>query len=73
MLVMTGFFDKERFFPDIPVSIPRNKRVTVTIEEKTEKPVKQFSQAEKDLIRKSLFGVLPSNIDLDKERKERLS
>ena len=73
MLVMTGFFDKERFFPDIPVSIPQNKRVTVTIEEKTEKPVKQFSQAEKDLIRKSLFVVLPPSIDLNEAREELFS
>ncbi len=78
MLVVTGFFDKETFFPDNPVSIPQNKKVIVTIEdctieEETEKPVKHFSEAEKDRIRKSLFGVLPSNIDLDKEREARLS
>ncbi len=73
MLVITGFFDKGMFFPDTPVSIPQNKKVIVTIEEETEKPVKHFSEAEKDLIRKSMFGVLPSNIDLDKEREERLS
>jgi len=31
-----------------------------------------FSNTEKDALRKSLFGVLPSNIDLDEERRERL-
>ncbi len=73
MLVITGFFENKTFFPDNPVSIPQNKKVTVTIEEEPEKAVKHFSEAEKDRIRKSLFGVLPSNIDLDKEREERLS
>jgi hypothetical protein len=78
MLVITGFFENERFIPDSPISIPQNKKVIVTIEdctseEKTEQPVKHFSEAEKDHIRKSLFGILPSNIDLDKEREERLA
>ena len=35
MLVVTGIFDKERFIPDTPVSIPQKKRVVVTIEEET--------------------------------------
>jgi hypothetical protein len=73
MLVVTGFFDKETFFPDSPVSIPQKKKVIVTIEEETETNEKHFSNTEKDVIRKSLFGVLPSNIDLNKERDERLS
>jgi hypothetical protein len=73
MLVMTGFFDKETFFPDTPVSIPQNKKVVVTIEEEAEQPVKQFSTAEKDRIRTSLFGVLPPSIDLNQAREERLS
>ena len=34
MLVVTGVFENERFIPDDPVSIPQNKRVIVTIEEK---------------------------------------
>ena len=39
MLVITGIFDNERFIPDSPVSIPQNKKVTVTIEEqKTPSP-----------------------------------
>ena len=33
MLVVTGIFDKERFIPDTPVSIPQKKKVVVTIEE----------------------------------------
>jgi hypothetical protein len=37
MLVITGFFDKETFFPDSPVSIPQKKKVIVTIEEDTGK------------------------------------
>ena len=35
MLVITGIFENERFIPDKPVSIPQNKKVTVTIEEHT--------------------------------------
>jgi hypothetical protein len=34
MLVLNGFFDRQgRFVPDKPVSIPHDKKVTVTIEE----------------------------------------
>jgi transcriptional antiterminator len=73
MLVMTGFFHNEKFIPDEPIAIPQNKKVTMTIEEKEEQRVVHFSQAEKDMIRKSLFGVVPSSIDLHEARKERLS
>ena len=31
MLVVTGVFENERFIPDTPVSIPQNKKVTITI------------------------------------------
>ncbi len=61
MLVVTGIFDDEKFIPDNPVVIPQKKKVVVTIEE------------EKDDVRRSLFGVLPSNIDLDKEHEEKLA
>jgi len=33
MLVITGVFENERFFPDRPISIPQKKKVTVTIDE----------------------------------------
>ena len=33
MLIITGVFEKERFIPDRPVSIPQKKKVTVTIDE----------------------------------------
>jgi len=33
MLVITGVFENERFIPDRPVSIPQNKKVTITINE----------------------------------------
>jgi hypothetical protein len=33
MLVITGFFRDEKFVPDIPISIPQNKKVVLTIEE----------------------------------------
>jgi len=36
MPIVTGVFDKERFIPDIPISIPQKKKVVVTIEDNTE-------------------------------------
>ena len=33
ILVITGVFRNERFIPDSPISIPQNKKVTVTIDE----------------------------------------
>ena len=73
MLVVTGVFENERFIPDRPVSIPQKTKVVVTIEEETKKSTRYFTQTEKDAISRSLFGVLPSTIDLDKAREERLS
>jgi hypothetical protein len=35
MLVVTGYFDNEKFISDSPVSLPQNKKVTITIEENT--------------------------------------
>ncbi len=57
MLVVTGFFDHEKFIPDNPVVFPQKKKVVITIEE------------EKD----SINGVLPATIDLPREREERLA
>jgi len=73
MLVVTGVFENERFIPDRPVSIPQKTKVVVTIEEETKNPARYFSQSEKDAISRSLFGVLPSTVDLDRTREERLS
>ena len=36
MLVVTGVFENERFIPDIPVSIPQKKKVTITINDETD-------------------------------------
>ena len=36
MLVVTGIFNNERFIPDIPISIPQNKKVVVTIDDNAE-------------------------------------
>jgi hypothetical protein len=33
MLIITGIFKNEKFIPDRPVSIPQNKKVTITIDE----------------------------------------
>ena len=36
MLVLTGIFENERFIPDMPISIPQRKKVTVTIDDETD-------------------------------------
>jgi len=48
MLVITGFFENERFIPDMPVSIPQNKKVTVTIDD--EKDIKLELEKAADLL-----------------------
>jgi hypothetical protein len=40
MLVVTGIFKNERFIPDTPISIPQNKKVIVTIEEKSDNDIR---------------------------------
>jgi hypothetical protein len=49
MLVITGMFENERFIPDKPISIPQNKKVTVTIDD--ELPI----TAQRRAIRQSAF------------------
>ena len=68
MLVVTGIFDKERFIPDEPVSIPQKRKVIVTI---VEKPVITDTQ---NALKHEAFtsfmqykGILPENFDYKKE------
>jgi hypothetical protein len=39
MLVVSGFFEKETFIPDNPVSLPQRKHVVLSIEEKEDKEI----------------------------------
>ena len=66
MLVVTGIFENERFIPDDPVSIPQNKRVVVTIEEKPELVTENkgilpadFDYKMEGSITQSLIGAIP--------------
>jgi hypothetical protein len=44
MLVVSGFFENERFVPDRLVSLPQRKRLTVTIEEEKESKEPSFKE-----------------------------
>jgi len=77
MLVITGIFENERFIPDIPVSIPQKKRVTVTIEEHATEPSSRVNPIETDgksAKRYEAFnrfmqykGILPNDFDYKEE------
>ena len=70
MLVITGIFENERFIPDRPVSLPQNKKVTITVEEHTSEASGterlidltskvQMSQLMEGSITQSLIGAVP--------------
>ena len=44
MLMVTSVFEKDRFIPDKPVSIPQKKKVTVTIDEDISVAAKQTTR-----------------------------
>ena len=43
-MVITGFFEKETFVPDTPVSLPQGKRVVITIQEEKAYPELSFKE-----------------------------
>jgi len=66
----TGFKTRE----PIPVNEEYEVVITFTMPVKnSESVLKRFSKSEKEEITNSLFGVLPSDVDLDEARAERLS
>ena len=77
MLVITGIFEDERFIPDIPVSIPQKKKVTVTIEEhvaEASSTENKIETEEKNVKRYEAFnrfmqykGILPIDFDYKEE------
>ena len=76
MFAIKALYDGTDFKPKelIPVNEEYGVVITFTTPVKNpERRARHFSTAEKDSLRKSLFGVLPLNIDLDREREERLS
>ena len=76
MFAIKALYDGTDFKPKEPIPVNEEYEVVITFTTPVRNPERQskhFSTAEKDSLRKSLFGVLPSNIDLDREREERLS
>jgi hypothetical protein len=76
MLAIKAVYDGKDFRPKEPIPVKGEYEVVITFTtpiQNTGIEAKHFSKEEKDKITNSLFGVLPSNIDLDRERIERLS
>ena len=75
MYAIKAVFDGTGFKPKEPIPVNEEYEVVITFTtplKSTETPRKLFSKTEKDKIINSLFGVLPSTIDLDEAREERL-
>ena len=77
MLVITGIFENERFIPDMPVSLPQKKKVTVIVEEEksADLPIQEriglaskvsISQLMEGSITQSLIGAVPHH-DISRE------
>jgi predicted DNA-binding antitoxin AbrB/MazE fold protein len=75
MHAIKALYDGTNFKPKEPIPVNEEYEVVITFTTPVKDSKKQsgyFSNTEKDALRKSLFGVLPSNIDLDEAREERL-
>jgi len=75
MYAIKALYDGTNFKPKEPIPVNEEYEVVITFTTPVKNPERQsklFSNAEKETLRKSLFGILPSNIDLDEEREERL-
>jgi len=75
MYSINAVYDGTEFKPreSIPVNEEYEVVITFTTPVKNPESVpKRFSKAEKAEITSSLFGVLPSDVDLDEARTERL-
>ena len=72
MYAIKALYDGTGFKPKEPIPVNGEYEVVITFTTPVKDLKKQsgyFSNTEKDALRKSLFGVLPSNIDLDEEMK----
>ena len=75
MYTINAVYDGTGFKPREPIPVNEEYEVviTFTVPVKNSKTVpKRFSKTEKDEITNSLFGILPSDVDLDEARTERL-
>jgi len=75
MYAINAVYDGTGFKPREPIPVNEEYEVVITFTipvKKSEIIPKRFSKTEKDEITNSLFGVLPSNVDLDEARAERL-
>jgi len=75
MYAIEALYDGTDFRPKEPIPVNEEYEVVITFTtpvKNSQRQARYFSNVEKDTLRKSLFGVLPSNIDLDEARKERL-
>jgi len=76
MYSINAVYDGTDFKPREPIPVNEEYEVVITFTtpvKKAESVPKRFSKTEKDEIAGSLFGVLPSDVDLDEARTERLS
>ncbi|MCL2834510.1 MAG: hypothetical protein FWD78_15165 [Treponema sp.] len=75
MYAIKAVYDGENFKPKEPIPVNEEYEVVITFTT----PInnlsreKKFSNREKNKIKKSLYGILPPDIDLEKSRMERLS
>jgi hypothetical protein len=75
MYAIKAVYDGKGFKPQEPVPVNEEYEVIIAFTAPVKNPEnlpKRFSQTEKDAITKSLFGILPPNVDLNKAREERL-
>ena len=75
MYAIKGVYDGVSFKPQEPIPVDEEYEVviTFTIPMKNNNVPKRISEAEKKEITKTLFGILPSEVDLDEARAQRLS
>ena len=75
MYAIKAVFDGTDFKPKEPIPVNEEYEVVITFTtpvKSIKNQPKHFSNIEKETISHSLFGVLPSTIDLHKAREERL-
>ena len=71
MYAINAVFDGTSFKPKEPIPVNEEYEVVITFTtpvKSTETSRRHFSKAEKDKIINSLFGALPSTIDLDEAK-----
>jgi hypothetical protein len=75
MYAIKGVYDGVSFKPREPIPVDEEYEVviTFTIPLKNNEVSERISETEKKEITKALFGILPSDIDLDEVRTKRLS